>query len=150
MSFRTRSLLCRQCRSRSGMTLVEILAVVIILGLIAGTLAVSFSGTFARGKHELAKTRLSIVAQKLEAYYLEHDAWPDPTAGLRPLADAPPTSPYFLKPDALLDPWNREFILIVPGPEGYPYEIVTYGADGQPGGQDENGDLSSTGIEAGT
>ena len=53
-------------RSRSGMTLVEILAVVVILGLIAGTLAVSFSGSFGKAKHELAKTGIGQIVQKVE------------------------------------------------------------------------------------
>ena len=46
---------------RSGMTLVEILAVVVILGLLAGTLLMGFSGSFGKAKHELAKTAIGQI-----------------------------------------------------------------------------------------
>lgn len=131
-----------------GMTLVEVLAVVVILGLLAGTLAVSFSGMFAKGKHELAKTQIGILADRLEAYKLEHDAWPDASIGLDALTDgqASPSSSYYVTPDKLLDPWDQPYFLIVPGPDGHPFEIVTYGADRQPGGDAENTDLSSVNL----
>ncbi|MBK7406248.1 MAG: type II secretion system protein GspG [Phycisphaerales bacterium] len=70
-------------------------------------------------------------------------AWPDLDAGLRVLAEAAPTSAYYLAADSLLDPWERAYVYIAPGPEGHPYEVVSYGADGQPGGEGENADLSS-------
>lgn len=133
---------------RAGMTLVEVLAVVVILGLIAGTLAIGFSGTFARGKRELAKTGIGVVVGKVEAYRIEHDAWPSTDLGLAALSDghATPTASYYLKPDQLLDPWNHPYAFIAPGPNGHPYEVVSYGADGQPGGTGEDADLSSVNL----
>lgn len=147
---------CRSCRPRVGglprraMTLVEVLAVVVILGLLAGTLAVGFSGAFAKGKRELAKTGIALIQQKLEAYRIEHDAWPTLDDGLASLSDpqAPPTAPYYLSPDQITDPWGRPYYLIIPGPGGHPYEILSYAADGQPGGEAENADLSSTDLRA--
>ena len=135
-------------QSRRGMTLVEVLAVVVILGLIAGTLAVGFSGAFAKGKRELAKTGIGIAVGKVEAYRIEHDAWPGADLGLAALSDghAPPTASYYLKPDQLLDPWNNPYVFIAPGPNGHPYEIVSYGADGQPGGTGEDADVSSVNL----
>lgn len=130
---------------RRGMTLVEILAVVVILGLIAGTLAVGFSGAFGKGKHELARTQIGLLVGKVEAYRIDHDAWPDPATGLAVLSEghASPSSAYFVPPDNLLDPWGNPYLLVVPGPSEYPYEVVSYGADGQPGGSGDNADLSS-------
>jgi general secretion pathway protein G len=127
------------------MTLVEVLAVVVILGLLAGTLAVGFSGMFGRGKHELAKTGIGVVRQKVEAYRIERSAWPSTDLGLAALSDghAAPTASYYLQPDQLLDPWDRAYLFIAPGPDGHPYEIVSYGADGRPGGEGEDADLSS-------
>lgn len=130
------------------MTLVEVLAVVVILGLLAATLAVGFSGAFGKGKHELAKTQIGIIAGKLEAYRIEHDAFPSGDMGLQALTDgsASPTKSYYLAPDKLLDPWGRPYELIVPGPDGHPYEVVTYGADAAPGGEDENADITSVNL----
>lgn len=137
-------------RSRRAMTLVEVLAVVVILGLLAGTLAVGFSGSFSRGKQELAKTQIGMIAGKLEAYRIEHNAWPDAAVGLDALSDgyASPAAPYYLRPDQLLDPWNNPYFLVIPGPDGHPYEIVTYGADAMPGGEGENADISSTDLRS--
>lgn len=130
------------------MTLVEILAVVVILGLITATLTVGFSGTFGKAKRELAKTGMGLLSGKVETYRIEKSAWPDNAVGLAVLSDghASPQASYYVSPDQLLDPWGRPFVFICPGPDGHPYEILTYGADGQPGGERENADLSSANL----
>lgn len=134
--------------SRRAMTLVEVLAVVVILGLVAGTLAVGFSGAFSKGKHELAKTGIGLLVQRVEAYRIETDSWPDASTGLAALTDgqATPSASYYVKPDQIIDPWGGRYTIIVPGPDAHPYEIVSYGADGQPGGNGENADLSSINL----
>jgi len=135
------------CRA---MTLVEILAVVVILGLIAGTLLVGFSGTFGKAKHELARSGIGQVVSRIEIYRMEKQAWPTNDMGLAALSHghASPTAAYYLTPDQLLDPWNRPYLYVTPGPEGHPYEVLSYGADGQPGGEagSENQDISSTNL----
>jgi general secretion pathway protein G len=131
-----------------GMTLVEVLAVVVILGLVAGTLLVGFSGSFGKAKHELAKSGIGIVVTQLEKYKLEHSAWPSNEQGLAVLSDgqAKPTDAYYLARGQLLDPWERPYLYITPGPEGHPYEVLTYGADSQPGGEGEDADISSADL----
>lgn len=139
---------CNQ--SERAMTLVEILAVVVILGLVAGTLLVGFSGTFGKAKHELAKSGIGIVASKLELYKIEFDHWPGNDLGLAALSDghATPTAPHYLSRDQLLDPWGNPYLFVTPGPNGLPYEVLSYGADGQPGGErgTENADVSSANL----
>ncbi len=133
---------------RRGMTLVEILAVVIILGMIATTLLVGFSGTFGKAKHELAKSGIGLLVGKVETYRIEKSDWPTNELGLAVLS-APhtmPTASYYITPDQLLDPWGRTYLYLVPGPEGHPFEILSYGADGEPGGEGENADLSSANL----
>jgi len=136
--------------ARRAMTLVEILAVVVILGLLAGTLLIGFSGTFGKAKHELAKSGIGLVVSKLELYRIEHDAWPGNDMGLATLGEgyAAPTDPWYLSPDKLLDPWGNTYMYIAPGPQGHPYEVLTYGADAQPGGEGENADISSVNLRA--
>lgn len=133
---------------RRGMTLVEVLAVVVILGLIAGTLLVGFSGSFGRAKHELAKTGIGVVVAQLEKYKIEQDRWPSNDQGLAVLTDgqATPQDSYYLSPSQLRDPWSRAFLFVAPGPGGHPYEVISYGADGQPGGESENADISSVDL----
>lgn len=131
-----------------GMTLVEILAVVVILGLIAGTLLVGFSGSFGKAKHELARSGIGIVVTQLEKYKMEHSAWPSNDEGLAVLSDgqAKPSDAYYLAHGQLLDPWERPYVYMTPGPEGHPFEVVTYGADGQPGGDGEDADVTSVDL----
>ena len=135
---------------RRAMTLVEILAVVVILGLVASTLLVGFSGSFGRAKQELARAGIGQIVAKLELYRIEHDAWPAGELGLDALSDgqALPTSSYYLGPGKLLDPWGEPYYFVTPGPDGHPYEIICYGGDKQPGGQGENADLSSVNLRA--
>ena len=135
-------------RQPLGMTLVEILAVVVILGLIAGTLMVGFSGSVGKAKHELARSGVGVIVTQLEKYRLEESVWPSTDQGLNVLSTghASPTSSYYLTPGQLLDPWDRAFLYITPGPDGHPYEVLSYGADGQPGGQDENQDITSVNL----
>lgn len=135
---------------RRGLTLVEILAVVVILGLISATLAVSFSGTFGRAKHELARSGIGLLMSQLELYRIEHDRWPENDIGLSVLSEghATPAAAYYVTQDKLLDPWGRTFLYVTPGPDGHPYEILTYGADGEVGGQGENTDISSAHLRA--
>jgi general secretion pathway protein G len=135
-------------RCRRAMTLVEVLAVIVILGLVAATLLVGFSGTFGRAKHELARSGIGVIVGKLEAYHIEHGRWPPGDLGLRALTDgaAAPSAPYHLGSDHLIDPWNRPYLYLVPGPGGLPYEVITYGADGVPGGDGENRDISSSAL----
>ena len=137
-------------RRRVGMTLVEILAVVVILGLIAGTLLVGFSGAFGKAKHELAKSGIGVIVSKIELFKIERSTWPTNDQGLSILTDgqAAPTASYYLSQDKLLDPWGRPYFYICPGPDGHPYEVISYGADGQPGGHPgtEEADLSSVNL----
>jgi general secretion pathway protein G len=133
------------------MTLVEVLAVVVILGLLAGTLLVGFSATFGKAKTELAKTGVGVVAGKLELHRIERGAYPANDVGLAALGEplATPAQSYYLPKDKLVDPWGREWLYVVPGPNGHPYEVLTYGADGQPGGVGEDLDISSAHLREG-
>ena len=139
MNDRTRS------ATRRGMTLVEILAVVVILGLVAAVLAVSLSGSFGKAKHELAKTGIGQGVQKLELYRLDTDEWPSLELGLQALSTghASPSDPHFLEHGQLLDPWKHPYVYIAPGPDMRPYEVISYGRDGVQGGTGEDAAISS-------
>ena len=133
---------------RSGMTLVEVLAVVVILGLLASVLLLGFSGTFGRAKTELAKTGIGVIAGKVELFRIERSAYPTNDVGLKALTDgmATASASYYLSSDKLIDPWGRPYLYMAPGPNGLPFEILTLGADGQVGGDGENTDVSSSNL----
>ena len=135
-------------RQRRAMTLVELLAVVVILSLIAGTLVVGFSGSFGKARHELAKTGIGLLVTQLEKYRLERSVWPSNDKGLAVLTngEAKPTDSYYVNAGQLLDPWGRSYLYVQPGPDGHPYEVLSYGADGQPGGEGEDADVTSVNL----
>jgi general secretion pathway protein G len=137
--------------ARRGMTLVELLAVVVILGLIAGTLLVGFSASFGTAKHELARTGIGVIVTRLETYRIEHGKWPGNDSGLAALTDGQslPTQPWYLAPDQLRDPWKNPYLYVTPGPGGHPFEVLSYGADNRPGGEGEDADISSANLRAG-
>ena len=63
---------------------------------------------------------------------------------------ATPSDYYYLNTGQLLDPWKRPYLYVTPGPDGHPYEVLSYGADGLPGGEGPNGDISSVNLRSDT
>lgn len=133
---------------KMGMTLIEILAVVVILGMLAVTLTVGIAGKMGKAKREIVKTQIAQIMGQLQAYQLDKHSLPSPAQGLSALTSPAvgPNQSYFIEPEKLLDPWGNPYVYMVPGPNGYPYEILSYGADGQPSGSDEASDISSTAL----
>lgn len=131
-----------------AMTLVEILAVVVILGLLAVTLTVGLAGKMGKAKHEIAKTQIGQLVGQLQTYQLEKRTLPKAGDGLAVLSApaAAPTAAYFVDQAKLMDPWGNPYQLLIPGPDGHPFEVLSYGADGQPGGVDDNADVSSIAL----
>jgi general secretion pathway protein G len=125
-----------------GMTLIEILVVVVILGLIATAVAVNVVGQTGRARTDRAKTDVQRIASDgVEAYKVMRGRYPSTEEGLKLLIDEK-----FLKPNAeggkLHDPWGRDYVYLFPG-QAHPdaFDVKSYGADGQPGGDGENADI---------
>jgi type II secretory pathway pseudopilin PulG len=55
---------------------------------------------------------------------------------------ADPAAIYYMEAEKLKDPWGNPYHYLTPGPNGLPFEITSYGADNQPGGEGENADIS--------
>lgn len=139
----------KMSRRRRGLTLVEMLAVVVILGLIAATLTVSFRGQVGRAKRELARTGVALIVNAVESYALETGEIPTMEQGLDALTVAPPgRSEPFLRADKLIDPWGRRYQYVTPGPSG-PYQVLSLGADGRPGGAAGSDDEDITSDQLG-
>ena len=125
-----------------GMTLIEILVVMVILGLIATAVAVNVVGRAAQARTDRAKTDVQRIASDgVEAFKVMRGRYPTTEEGLKLLIDEK-----FLKPNSpegkLKDPWEREYIYLYPG-QAHPdsFDVKSYGADGQPGGDGENADI---------
>lgn len=126
----------------AAMTLVEILAVVVILGLLAATLTVGISGKMGKAKKELARTQIAQLVGQVQTFQLDTRQLPPVGAGLGALS-ADPAASWYVEAARLKDPWGNPYRYLVPGTSGQPFEIVSYGADGRSGGSGDDADISS-------
>jgi len=132
----------RQARGaiRRGFTLLEIIVVVTIIALLATLIAPKLLSRIGQARGAVAKAEVNEIAKQLHLYLLDNNMSKAPE-GLELAVLTTGASPY-LKAKDLIDPWGREYILLVPG-EANPtdFDIVSLGADGQPGGEGENADV---------
>jgi general secretion pathway protein G len=135
---------------RSGFTLIEILVVIVVIAILATLVAPNVFQHVGAAKSATAKSQIEMLGAALDAYRLDNGAYPTTQQGLaalweKPTVDPPANwhAPYLRKP-VPLDPWQRPYIYMYPGtvnPLGY--DLLSYGADGQPGGEGENADIVS-------
>lgn len=131
----------------AGFTLIELLVVLAILGLLAGLTAPRVIGYLGGAKSQAAEVQLASLATALDLFHLEVGRYPSEQEGLTALLERPPSAdrwngPYVRRADELQDPWERLYQYRFPGEHGA-YDLVSYGADGTPGGDGENGDVVS-------
>ncbi|MFC5521996.1 type II secretion system major pseudopilin GspG [Polaromonas jejuensis] len=132
-----------------GFTLLELLVVVVIIGLLAGFVAPRYFDQVGKSKTKVAKAQIDSLEKALDQYRLDLGHYPTTELGLAALVVRPSTEsetkwqgPY-LKKALPNDPWDRPYIYRSPGESGREYELLSLGADGQPGGTGENADVTS-------
>jgi general secretion pathway protein G len=139
-----------------GFTLIEIMVVVIILGLLAGLVLPRILGQEEKARVEAAKVQIRALEGALDAWKLDNGFYPSTDQGLDALIKKPETGRIpskwreggYLKPARIpKDPWGKDYVYISPGSEGREYEIISYGADGEPGGEGNNADIESWKIQ---
>jgi general secretion pathway protein G len=136
---------------RSGFTLIEILVVIIVIGLLAGLVGPRILGRVSEAKSATARTQIELLGVALDNYRLDNGAYPTSDQSLGALQEKPAREPIpinwrgpYLKKAIPQDPWGRPYTYRSPGehnPTGY--DLWTLGRDGQPGGEDDNADVSS-------
>lgn len=133
-------------KSQRGFTLLELIAVVVILVILVAVTAPKFLGRIGTAKAQLATAQLANLEQAIELYRLDTGRVPSGSEGLSALFQDPGvrnwTGPYLKKRSEILDPWGREFEYRSPGQNGE-YDLYSYGADGNVGGEGENADITS-------
>jgi general secretion pathway protein G len=126
-------------RRNRGMTLIEIMVVITILGLIAAAVGVAVIPQLNQARRDRAELDIKSIQNALKLYYTKKGNYPDTATGLRGLVEIQAL-------EALpRDPWNNEYVYLNEG--GKPV-IISYGGDGTAGGEGQDADISSRDMNA--
>ncbi|MEX2367074.1 MAG: type II secretion system major pseudopilin GspG [Pseudohongiellaceae bacterium] len=126
----------------TGFTLIELLVVMAILGMLAALVGPALFGNLLRGQRTQAQTQISNFESALDSYRLDMSRYPDSLEGLiRNDSGRPNWSGPYLRGDRVpLDPWGNDYHYELRS-GGRDFTLMSYGADGAPGGQEDDEDI---------
>jgi general secretion pathway protein G len=137
----------RTRKSERGITLIEMMVVVVIIALFAALVGPRLLGVGDKAKPVAARAQIQNFGQALAQYHLATDSYPTTEQGLNALRARPEGMPQwdgpYLTGEIPLDPWSHPYLYKYPGEHGDEPDIVSLGADGQPGGEGNNKDIVS-------
>lgn len=130
-----------------GFTLIELLVVLAILGMLAALVGPQVLNQLGGAKSKSAGIQIRDFEQALELYKLDVGRFPRTNEGLEALVRQPGgargwNGPYLKKSELPQDPWGNDYVYRSPGQKGQ-FDILSYGADGRPGGAGEDADVSN-------
>lgn len=139
----------RRLRAQAGFTLVEVLVVISIIGLIMGLVGPRVLNYLSQSKEKAAKIQIESFSSALDLYFLDVGRYPSTGQGLKALMERPAgvsawNGPYLKGADVPKDPWGAAYVYKAPG-DKKPYEIMSYGPDGQNGAKGPAGYIASGG-----
>lgn len=121
---------------RAGITLIEMLVVITIIALFSAIAYQRLTPALEQGRVTAARTQIESLMSALQRYNIENGRFPTQEQGLDAVRP-------FLTKDIPLDPWGTPYVYRYPGEHSSDPELISYGADGQPGGEDANADITS-------
>ncbi len=135
----------RKRRAEAGVTLIEMLVVVTIIALFATLVAPNMFKNLDKANVTAARTQINNFEQALLQYKVSTGTFPSQEQGLEALRTRPANvvqwdGPY-LKKEIPLDPWKHPYLYKFPGEHGDEPDLISLGADGQPGGEGLNADI---------
>jgi general secretion pathway protein G len=145
------SLRNRTRRGSRGFTLIELMVVIVILGILAGLIIPRIMGRPDEARQAKARIMIEGIETALKLYRLDNGFYPTTDQGLRALVEASTFPPiprnwreggYLEKGKVPKDPWGNDFAYLCPGTQGE-FDLLSYGADGQPGGEGKNKDITN-------
>jgi general secretion pathway protein G len=134
-------------RGEGGFTLIEILVVITIIAMIMSLVGPRVLNYLGESKVKAAKIQIQSFGSALDLFNLDTGRYPTTGEGLTALVQSPGTIPAwngpYLKGGVLPnDPWGKAYVYRSPGEHG-PYDIMSYGSDGQEGGTGTAADIVS-------
>lgn len=135
---------------KKAFTLLELLIVIVIIGLLVSLVSINVLPTLNQAYLEKAKADIARLEQALVMFKINEGNFPTQSQGLNSLKSNPgdlkkpflyPMGGYINKLPK--DPWGNDYQYVFPASNGS-YEIISLGADGQPGGEGENKDITNT------
>lgn len=137
-----------------GFSFIEVMIVVVILAILATLLIPRVMGRTEDAKRAATKAQISNIESALQLYKLDNGNLPSTEQGLKALVERPASGPavpnwkaggYLAK--VPVDPWGTAYKYTVPSPQGAEFEIISFGADGTPGGDGKNADIVSWDLD---
>ncbi len=141
--------------AESGFTLIELLVVLVIIGILAGYIGPKIMGHPEEAKRTKATMEIEAIETALKLYKLDNGVYPSTEQGLQALVEPPSTGTlpakwrkggYLEKGRVPEDPWGHDFVYLSPGVHG-DYDLSSYGADGESGGEGNNADINNWEME---
>ncbi len=136
--------------NEEGWTFMETLIVIAIILILTATVGFIAINHMEKARTAAARTQIESLSTALEAYYIDCGNYPTLEQGLSALRKKPETSPSsdnwggpYLYKDVPKDPWGYEYEYLIPSPDGSPYGLRSYGADGTEGGTGKDKDIKS-------
>jgi general secretion pathway protein G len=138
-----------------GFTLIELLVVIVILGILVGIVGVRIMGEPEKAKRTKAQVQIANIETALKLYKLDNGYYPTTEQGLQALVEPPTVGQlpkawreggYLEKGKVPMDPWGNEYVYLSPGIHG-DLDLISYGADGEPGGEENDADISNWEVE---
>ena len=130
-----------------GFTLIELMVVLVIIGVLAALVVPNVLDRADDARATAAKTDVNNLMQALKLYRLDNQRYPAAEQGLQSLVAKPTTGPIPSNWKSYVDklpndPWGRPYQYLNPGIKGE-IDVMSFGADGQPGGEGKNADIGS-------
>lgn len=133
-------------RAGRAFTIIEVLVIITIMGIIAAVVVPRLFSRIGQSRQATAQSNASSIAGQVQVFLIDMGKLPD-SGDLRFLREEPSgmsgtwNGPYVSNDEALIDPWGNPFIILAPGEKNTDFDIVSFGADGQLGGEGEDADI---------
>ncbi|WP_290920647.1 type II secretion system major pseudopilin GspG [Halodesulfovibrio sp.] len=139
--------------AESGFTLIELMVVIVILGTLASIVVPRFMDEPHKARVVKATMQIQNFSTAIKRFYLDNGYYPSTEQGLQALVQKPTTGkiPKRYPANGYIniipkDPWETDYVYIAPGIHET-FDILSFGADGEEGGTDENTDIQSWNIK---